>query len=124
MEQKLVTYKVAKALKEAGYPQGLTTYRYLTKETEYFNEGTLMDSFGVIAYVDNTADATTYIDAWLWLWREKGIMIDTLRIEDCVEVSVYTDDLECLYIYDQVYPDPEEAIANAIDYLVENNLIK
>lgn len=125
MAQKIVSFEVAKALKEAGYPQGNTLCQYAIKpyydydQERELKEGQYSESFMILGI-----DAPTYIDAWLWLWREKGIMIETSRVEDCVDVQVYTKDLECLYVDDQVYPDPEEAIAKVIEYLVENNLIK
>ncbi len=88
MEQKRVSYTVAKAIKEAGYPQ-------------YENE---LEGVPKVLYVP------TYFDVWLWLWREK--------------------ELTRMAIWDKIadikgnYFDPEEAIIAAIDYLVDNNLIK
>lgn len=114
-EQKRVSFKVAQAIKEAGYPQYNTNvldgYDILGKPT------TIYSSAEKCEYI-----APTYLDVWLWLWREKNY-----RIEIVVDHST-----------DKAYPiinnhndlifdseeNPEEVIESAINYLVDNDLIK
>lgn len=109
MSHQIVSFEIAKALKDVGYPQGLTTNVYLTKETEYLSEGTLMDSFDAIAYMNNTVDAPTAIDVWLWLWRAKRIPVAIKFTYSWID-----DKIE----------DPEDAIISGINHLIDNNLIK
>lgn len=103
MEQKRVSFKVAEAIKEAGYPQDNEEMHY-----SYFN-----DNEEIICRCPH------YLDVWLWLWREKDIRINTRDYFSGLAVS------ESSSSYDSVsYTDPEEAIIAAIEYLVDNNLIK
>lgn len=53
---------------------------------------------------------------WLWLWREKRIWIQVRHIDN-------GNWFKC-WVTEQDYSDPEEAIEKAIEYLVENDLIK
>lgn len=109
MKQKRVSFKVAKAIKEAGYPQPFRVDFY------YLPNGELR--FGRI--VCHRVYAPTYLDVWLWLWREKKI-----------EIELYNDGVGLTsQIRIQGRPqffksDVEEAIIAAIEYLVANDLIK
>lgn len=105
---KIVSFKVAKAIKEAGYPQG-------AENTAYYNEnGVLIKPF-VYNGGDEIADAPTYLDAWLWLWREKNIQIQN----EFDSANIWPIGVSISY-----YADPEEAIEAAIEYLADNDLIK
>lgn len=110
---KRVSFKVAQAIKEAGYPQYNTNvldgYDILGKPT------TIYSSAEKCEYI-----APTYIDVWLWLWREKRIKLSVEPNED--ETECYTKDLGKLI--SNFGSDPEEAIESAIEYLVDNDLIK
>ncbi|MCQ2231352.1 MAG: hypothetical protein MJZ30_05820 [Paludibacteraceae bacterium] len=123
---KRVSHSVAKALKEAGYPQGITRDVYVIKEDgrtciEY-PIGVCISS-SVALPQDYIADIPTYLGAWLWLWREKGIAIDTVSYSSKAEVQIWrTDDTPICDSFGQ-YDGPEEAIEKAIEYLVNNNLI-
>lgn len=126
MTQKRVSFEVARALKEAGYPQDKETLVYLTAPCCGVNPGNIA-SLKVMSLYDvgnNFVAAPSYIDAWLWLWREKGIMVDTSQIGGKVDAEVYTSDEEVLYVGNELHDDPEEAITKAIDCLVENKLLK
>lgn len=109
MEQKRVSFEVAKAIKEAGYPQKCHGY---TKEGYKVNPYILSDERTEYA-------APTCLDVWLWLWREKKI-----------ETEIYNDGVGLTaQVRIQGRPqfftnDPEEAIITAIGYLVDNDLIK
>lgn len=105
---KRVSFKVAKALKEAGYPQGSYCPQY--KENGEPENGFTDLGEGCIY-------APYYLDVWLWLWREKGIALDP----DEVGNDWYIDSA---ILPMETYPDPEEAIIAAIEYLVNSNLIK
>ena len=118
---KTVSFEVAKAIKNAGYPQ---TINSISSEC-YLPNGQLYTS-----YIDATVPlqefhemkavsiAPTYLDVWLWLWKEKKIYIQVGI--DCCTLS-YTWGDSCTFKNNS---DPEEAIKAAIEYLVRNNLIK
>lgn len=97
---KQVSFEVAKALKEAGYPQ------YGSCDEYYNHNGQVISKFCDINKL--IYPAPTYLEVWLWLWREKGYAI------------------ECAYKYRRFhnyktsynYADPEEAIIAAIEHLV------
>lgn len=117
MENKIVSFKVAKVIKEAGYPQN-TRKVYALQSRGSIKEGEIIDcSWTTI----NTASIPTYLDVWLWLWREKNIRIR----EYITKIVIYNND-EIGYITQllNTHNDPEEAIITAIEYLVDNNLIK
>lgn len=97
---KRISFRVAKALKDAGYPQD-----YKNAEDTYTN---LNGGIWV---------KPTYIEVWLWLWREKKRVID-LMYSKCGMWQCVTD-YDCQY-----HKDPEDAIVAAIEYLVDNDLIK
>lgn len=121
MTQKIVTFKVAKAIKEAGYPQKkLTTKVYLVNCDK---EGELAHYTSALYY--DCVVVPTYIEVWLWLWREKKNEIDIQvlsRRGGGGRVRVFPDYFKLSKVFE--LNDPEEAIAKAIEYLVENNLIK
>lgn len=130
MNMKRVSFKVAKILKEAGYPQDQTVSHYT--------------SWGELVYYgiagEDGFDVPTYFDVWLWLWREKKYRIllsasnqrwnEVHGIVDGVNGIVETSWYKGLPGYDATnhnanHIDPEEAIEAAIEFLVNNsNLIK
>lgn len=123
MELKRVSFKVAKAIKEAGYPQDSLPF--------YDNSGDIWeddikDNFYFPCF------APTYMEVWLWLWREKKIPIECVKnwtttnnwyfnIVDLVKLTDTTDIESSDY---SLYSDPEEVIIKAIEFLVDNDLIK
>lgn len=146
MEQKIVSFKVAEALKEAGYPQYRHDVGYVTEKCcdgfNVFNKGRLTDNASRRV---KKISAPTYLEVWLWLWREKKIYFAPRLIQKDPTIGDYTwlispwdmgyinktstysfhnNDEENPYkIMDDV-EDPEKAIAAAIEYLVEHNWIK
>lgn len=96
---KRVSFNVAKALKEAGYPQ-----------SDYD------EMMGSIT-------KPSYLDVWLWLWREKKVAISTNRFEREWGSLVLTSFNKPLFIGNH-FSGPEEAIIAAIKYLADNNLLK
>lgn len=137
MEQKRVTFDVAMALKEAGYPQGLTMYRYVTKcigvmrytKITHYVPGQLIE--GTLSIFDikhphfsgislnESIDVPIVIDAWLWLWQHKGIWLDPVK----TGAELFTCYLSGEHIIGY-HSNPEEAIEAAIKYLVNENLLK
>lgn len=103
---KRVSFEVAKALKEADYPQDEYGHHY------YLNG---VSCYGVLE--DNNIYAPTYLDVWLWLWREKKSIIQVL-----FDGEWYCQSTTANQAFSS--SDPEEAIIAAIEYLVDNNLIK
>lgn len=107
---KRVSFKVVKALIEAGYN---------LKELDYtlcaLDETETECAIGNITY-----EKPYYVQIWLWLWREKNIKINILKEHPSGATSVYTD----TYSHAFNAEDPEEAIAKAIEYLVDNKLLK
>lgn len=144
MELKIVSFNVAKAIKEAGYQQGYLTEVYLMsaieKELAYrefglfpkdYFPGELVSAGSYSKYDVETCDAPTYLEVWLWLWREKKMPIECVKdwttsnwyfnIVDLVKLTDTTGVESSDYL---LYSDPEEAIISAINYLAENDLIK
>lgn len=112
---KRVSFETAKALKEAGYPQENNRICY----SEIGDLITISGSTNLDFSTDFLA-APTYLEVWLWLWREKKIAID---------VREFNEEWDSVFVHTYSYvstskTDPEEAIIVAINYLVENNLIK
>lgn len=96
---KRVSFKVAKALKEAGYPQECDMYYSVPPKEQY---------------IGLKVAQPTYLDTWLWLC-ENGSSISPICIHpNQWQVSTCNGE----------WKNPEEAIKEAINYLVENNLLK
>lgn len=113
-----VSFKVAKAIKKAGYPQGQEEHAYRSNGEIYIFE----DMFDHIP--DYCCDAPTYMEVWLWLWREKRICINCkLDKYNLLPMWWCTNEDDINYNTPN-FNDPEEAIIAAIEYLVENDLIK
>lgn len=129
-ELKRVSFKVAKAIKEAGYPQG---------DGKYFAEDGLIvtkdkdTKFLCRYYIPN------YLSVWLWLWREKKYRIllsaSNQRWSELHGIVTGIDGEVCasyhrgVKAYDATdhyanWRDPEEAVIAAIEYLVEHKLLK
>lgn len=113
---KRVSFKVAKAIKEAGYPQ------YGHCEEFYDSHGNVVSKMCDMHKL--VYPRPTYIEVWLWLWREKKIKTllspvfdDDGNDRDKVWIAIEAKEFD-------EYDDPEEAIIAAIEYLVDNNLIK
>lgn len=121
MEQKRVSFAIAKALKEAGYPQGEIDYAYFIEDFRTLKAGQMTASF--LFPNAKKADAPYAIDVWLWLWREKGIKI-VAEPRKNVFVYIVADFYGLPYEMSNVFSDPEEAIIAAIEYIVDNNLLK
>lgn len=109
---KNVSFEVAKAIKDCGYPQ-------YGRCNEYYNqEGRIVDKF---CNLDKLIyPAPTYLEVWLWLWREKKIHIDVDN-ECCGDGCTSFDDTS---FEEHNANDPEEAIIKTIKYLVKHKLIK
>lgn len=107
---KRCSFKVAKAIKEAGYPQEYCG--------EYFNKYGAIDS-----YLGYNIARPYAMEVWLWLWREKCIHLNTDTSRKGI-VCIYIDETIIHEVKDMKIADPEEAIIAAIEYLVTNNLIK
>lgn len=118
---KRVSFKVALALKEAGYPQYRKDVGYVTEScTDRFNvyhEGELTENASRMV---KKVSAPTYLEVWLWLWREKRIEISCSYFAPLLEWRITINDKRVNIKHN----DPEEAIIMAIEYIVENNLIK
>ena len=114
---KHVSYKVAKAIKEAGFPQDVTPYQYVTKDYSTFKEGEVIDSFFQCAAGDNVIDMPSVLEAWLWLWREKQIIIKVTGCCCFIEING---------VLKSGIPDkePEEMIAKNIEWLVQKGWIR
>lgn len=112
MEQKRVSFKVAKVIKDAGYPQGETDEVYTTDgNLECFSCGGVP---GLVYY-----DAPYVMEVWLWLCRERHSYLSPMY--DSEIHKWYIDEFRWKREY---FSDPEEAIKSAIEYLCDNDLIK
>lgn len=132
---KKISFKVAKAIKEAGYP--LTRFQTVNREQfesghgyKYSTDKNIYNESPSVLYPGDkdTIDlyyCPTYIESWLWLWREKNLHIYHDNVCDmCFICDENIKDYEHNIIYSESCTDPEEAIVTAIEYLVEHNLIK
>lgn len=108
---KIVSFKIAKALKEAGFPQGYMGGDWCYENGQYPDESEC-SSPPLQGYIL----LPTYLEVWLWLWREKGIQILN---DDIGSANILPF---CITISE--YEDPEKAIIAAIECLVDNDLIK
>lgn len=76
-----------------------------------------------IGYPDK--EKISYMDMWLWLWRVKKIFIEPSIHFDSIKGYYFTAFIISNDLSKHIEEsDPEEAIIAAINYLVENNLIK
>lgn len=144
---KRVSFSVAKALKEAGYPQIDKDKGYVASnnikwwkydDSSYSDSATINGvkiaenniigllvkdipwqdrGFGCKYYTYETIAAPTYLESWIWLWREKKSIIQVL-----FDGEWYCQSTTANQAFSS--SDPEEAIIAAIDYLVDNDLIK
>lgn len=104
---KRVSFEVAKALKEAGYP--------ITGSSFCYNlDGELVEEWKPNK---DYIDAPTYLEVWPWLWQEKDIKF--LISEGTCVIRIHG-----IFQKYFAHSDNEEAVIAAIEYLVENNLIK
>lgn len=114
---KRVSFKVAKSIKEAGYPQIFNSKIY----SWYDNSEALFQPLSEVPLREyhekkGICIAPTYLEVWLWLWCEKDI---------CIEVKDNCYHTVAKVMNKRFYGDnPEEAIITAIEYLVDNDLIK
>ena len=106
---KRVSFKVAKAIKEAGYPQ-------LNIKHRYTKDGTLIYCLNLKEVRKTEYDAPYIMEVWLWLWREKKIWLQVRHMGN-------GNWFKC-WATEQDSSDPEEAIEKSIGYLVSNDLIK
>ena len=115
---KRVSFNVAKAIKEAGYPQekkdGTALYpvkgEFKGKLCSYNSDVPERDKLSIVA--------PTYFEVWDWLWKKQIY----LNIEKTYCV-VWFDSKEELKFF-SIENSPEEASVSAIEYLAENNLLK
>ena len=139
--ERRVSFKVAKAIKEAGYLQPETDVLgyvnnpnncYFTGRHSYWDEyrerriewdeenelHTIQDwaDENEPSYYGTAIAAPTYLDVWLWLWREKKIAIE---VNHSFKEGWFSSLLR-----DERFPTQEDVIIATIEYLVENNLIK
>lgn len=101
---KRVSFEVAKVLKEADYPQECDMYYSVPPKEQY---------------IGRKIAQPTYLDAWIWLWREKGIHIEILDSKITTQCYATINGEKDTVLF----KSPEEAIKEAINYLIENNLI-
>lgn len=102
---KRVSFKVAKALKEAGYKLTPAPSSFFTNDTNSFWDETDEELYS-FPYV---------IEVWLWLW-EKEICIEIKNNHYYTLAKVNNERFRA--------DTPEEVIAKAIEYLVDNKLLK
>lgn len=136
----IVSYKVAKAIKKAGYPQGDGSYDwgqpfYTTARSKMYGIDDhgwpypIVNRTGRLYHVGeesvqnqkNFIIAPYYYDVWKWLWTKKK---QKIAISDGWDTETYAyvgegEDARKFTTF-----DPEAAIIRAIDYMVDNDMIK
>lgn len=130
MEQKRVSFEIAKVIKEAGYNEPCDMYYHIYDDV-YESEMSLeMTGNGCKDFINSLnryrCAAPTYFDVWVWLWRVKKCYIQPdLCFRDNNESAFVTiDKVNNVAIVNSASQDPEESIIKAIEYLCENDLIK
>lgn len=123
---KRVSFNVAKAIKKAGYPQekkdGTALYpvngEFKGKLCGYNSDAPERDKQSIVA--------PTYLEVWLWLWREKKCFIqhELCFRSDSESSFVCIDKINHIAWVKSLSDDPEEAIIAAIERLVEKDLLK
>ena len=123
---KRVSFKVAKAIKSAGYPQekkdGTALYpvkgEFKGKLCGYNSDAPERDKLSIVA--------PTYFEVWLWLWREKKCYIqhELCFRNDSESSFVCIDKINNIAWVKSLSEDPEDAIIAAIERLVEKDLLK
>lgn len=135
MSMERVKFEVAKALKEAGYPQDKSEYDegyaiskvyydvYSSRDYRWYpssaDTGRLLSFDNDYYYPEDCGEfcvAPSYMEAWLWLWEEKKFIIELQ--------GQRTTGWSTPLFPNRFFHNQEQAIIAAIDYLVEYNLIK
>lgn len=117
MTQKTVSFEIATALKDAGYPQDNDCNTRM-----YDINGIICLKY--IPGIHYCCVAPTYLNAWLWLWREKKICINCNLDKYNLIPQWWCNNEDGINYNTPNFNDPEEAIISAIEYLVKNDLIK
>lgn len=135
---KIVPFELAQKLTELGYNKSSDhVYVIADKHLEYssgsridIQRGSLypaLKAWEMLGIDGPLIEAPTYIDVWLWLWREKKFPISLMCDEHPLVMQWYPHSHktgELGSFTDTVFfDDPEEALVEAIDYIFENNLI-
>lgn len=128
---KIVSYEVAKAIKEAGYPQDNVKYIHKVKSFPMYYNGDYVPDYEYF-YLNYISDfdfqlcvaAPTYVEVWFWLWRTKKISINIDHLHGIFwGANTYGE-----YVKNgdgkPEHNDPEDAIMDAVNYLVDNKLLK
>lgn len=69
--------------------------------------------------------APAYPDVWRWLWKEKGCFIQVIKFEGPIFIPyIFMKNENTGCSHDIRAHDPEEAVIEAINYMVDNDLIK
>lgn len=117
--KKIVSFEIAKAIKDAGYDNNHMRGLY------YNDKGESLIVTNITDLLEYDIPAPTYIDVWLWLWQNKGIYIDTKRVFTTEGIRVFcTVSYGVNLYYVQYRINPEEAIIAAIQYIVEHQILK
>lgn len=114
---KRVSFEVAKALKEAGYPQNpYNTTLWFNLNGEQISDDAVIDDD---VDINTVCAAPTYFEAWVWLFNKKDIVIEPkCQINDNGKCYWENGYIDCTY-YDQ-----EEALEAAIEYIVASKRLK
>lgn len=132
MEIDFVTFKIAKKLKEKGFPQVKKNTLAMYNETgEWFSLARNLDSdeYSFIDFDDRDSVCPTIAQALKWLRKEKRIDAGAIwSNDDKVWVGYVNDmsmpDLVSDYVLPHNFYDSyEKAALNAIEYILDNNLI-
>lgn len=114
-QQKRVTFKIAKALKKAGYPQDILIDNKIfdIRTQDITSNLNYLAIYGDDGYY---ISAPTYLDVWLWLSEEKNIYISPKHDFNDNNENVWTNGWTT-----DTYKDPQSAIIAAVEYIITNN---
>lgn len=130
---KQVTFEIAKALKDSGYPQGninsgndlcYALEDHTINYTPYVRAGQLTTRYRCETFAVNNpvpyAIAPTYMDVWICLWKSKNIYIQIDKLSN----NKFCTHIDNMFCGNTESDDQEETLIAAIEYLAANDLIR
>lgn len=109
-EMKIVSFKVAQELKENGYSQNHFG-------AWYDGKGDLHPNHYSTAPNPSWCFAPTVFEAFIWLWKERDLCITF------DEYRFFIDGESPRFPRSTPYESPEDAVEDALEYLVDENLM-
>ena len=121
----LVSFGLAKLLKEKGYDKPVNNYTS-ERDGDYFSNEKQTISYKNYNEIRNVYSIPTIAEVVMWLYEKYGIWIECLHRGDMGDFTFKISKLkkgwrtEPHYIHESGYNSPTEAIEAAIEYVLKN----